>query len=108
MGNWKEAHKKAVEKDNDENVLQPSEFWAKFPNVWEAVAGYVDDNGDVVEGMSLTVWIDGTQGKACLNDKANDKTGYMDWEIEFPLVDCLEDALSRGKIGWKEKKNFRK
>lgn len=81
-----------------------SEFAALYPALWEYLTLAVWDDGGPREPATLLLFVGEGRWKACLNDKANDRTGWRSAESFAGLLEGLEAGLAGGGMDWRRPK----
>jgi hypothetical protein len=74
----------------------------KYPNIDEILSGYVNDDGEVIKGGSLLVFVSG-QGKltACLNLPGGEQQFWTDVAFPDGIFAELEESIVSGRGSFK-------
>lgn len=76
-------------------------FREHWPQLLEGLAG----DGLMLEGApktaTLTLFVEGGQWKACLNDRAEGEVAFVTADRFTALLDALETGLREGSLDWR-------
>lgn len=78
-----------------------SPMFNQNPEMYEALAGYNDDAGKLVPGLTLMVYVDSGVVKLCLKDKHFKKIGFAVLNPLLKLSGAIEEVLDAGGIEWR-------
>ena len=78
-----------------------SPIFNQNPELFEALAGYNDDAGKLIPGLTLMLYSDAGVLKLCLKDKHFKKIGFAVLNPCLKLSAAIEEVLDAGGIEWR-------
>lgn len=86
------------------SVASDPAFASKCPALWEYLTLAVWEDGSVRELSTLILMVEEGRWKACLSDKANDRTAWRTADTLAGLLEALEAGLAGGGLDWRRPK----
>lgn len=85
--------------------LGDKSFEASFPALWDVMTTNAV-KGKPVKTMSVTVFVEGAEVKACLNDREGEEVAFVSSDTFQGLLDALEGGLVNGTLDWRASKGY--
>jgi hypothetical protein len=96
--------KRAVDSKNGKKSTDPPkdpEVSKTYPALWEYLTERTWSDGKARETATITVFIDGDEWKASINDRANHRTAFVSGDTLKSILDALEGGLAGDDLDWR-------
>lgn len=81
------------------------EFFDNYPTIAAHLGDTTWDDGTPRMTSTLLIYVDGGVLTGILNDRANNRSAFVNGESVFSMLVALEDALAAGTIEWRSKRH---
>jgi len=85
------------------DLVECDDFWTLFPCVLEHLTCTQWTDGSPRITSTMTLFHEEGLWKACLNDRASDRTGWIASDTVQGLVEQLEQALAGDRLDWRRR-----
>lgn len=78
-------------------------FQELYPNIYEYLVLKTYDDGSYRQTMTMLIFVDGDTLKACLNDRDNNRSAFVEASTFAGLLDSIEAGLREEDLEWRIK-----
>lgn len=85
--------------EDSQNGVSTPGFQGHFPKIWEFLSK-CRDFGEFHQTGSITIFVDGSKIKLCVNDRPTRHSCFMSGSTLMEALSSVESGMSEGSLKW--------